>query len=107
MKMVMTAAVANLHCCQFFGKPFNPVLGETFEAFLADGSHIAAEQISHHPPITALNQDGPNGLYFVSGWNQVKFVPSINSANMEMKGGKTIKFADGSSISFNNVSDRF
>jgi hypothetical protein len=32
-------------------KPFNPILGETFQAFAGDYV-IAAEQTSHHPPIT-------------------------------------------------------
>jgi len=33
-------------------KPFNPVLGETFELVAKDGSYKSlAEQVSHHPPI--------------------------------------------------------
>jgi len=34
-------------------KPFNPILGETYQGFI-DGCPIYAEQISHHPPISAL-----------------------------------------------------
>jgi hypothetical protein len=33
-------------------KPFNPILGETFQAYLK-GIPIVYEQISHHPPISA------------------------------------------------------
>ena len=33
-------------------KPFNPILGETFE-FKVGGIPIYMEQISHHPPISA------------------------------------------------------
>ena len=36
-----------------FKKPFNPILGETYE-FVANNSRFIAEQVSHHPPITAF-----------------------------------------------------
>uniref|UniRef100_A0A0M3K554 Oxysterol-binding protein n=1 Tax=Anisakis simplex TaxID=6269 RepID=A0A0M3K554_ANISI len=41
-------------------KPFNPLLGETFECDrMADlGWKSLAEQVSHHPPITAHHADG-------------------------------------------------
>ena len=34
-------------------KPFNPLLGETFELVGKDYRFLA-EQVSHHPPITAF-----------------------------------------------------
>ena len=37
-------------------KPFNPLLGETFE-LVRDGFKLISEQVSHHPPITALHCD--------------------------------------------------
>lgn len=33
-------------------KPFNPILGETFQGYL-QGIPIYYEQISHHPPISS------------------------------------------------------
>jgi hypothetical protein len=33
-------------------KPFNPILGETFQGYLGK-TPICYEQISHHPPISA------------------------------------------------------
>ncbi|OMJ81258.1 hypothetical protein SteCoe_18315 [Stentor coeruleus] len=36
-----------------FMKPFNPLLGETYE-LVRDGYRILAEQVSHHPPISAM-----------------------------------------------------
>jgi hypothetical protein len=33
-------------------KPFNPLLGETFE-YVTDDFEFISEQVSHHPPITA------------------------------------------------------
>ena len=34
-------------------KPFNPILGETFECSFG-GIPVYTEQISHHPPISAF-----------------------------------------------------
>lgn len=34
------------------GKPFNPILGETFEIITPEYNYFA-EQVSHHPPISA------------------------------------------------------
>ena len=38
-------------------KPFNPMLGETYELVTEDYRWVA-EQVSHHPPITAFFQQG-------------------------------------------------
>ena len=40
-------------------KPFNPVIGETFQADI-NGGKYAAEQVSHHPPISAFYYEKDN-----------------------------------------------
>lgn len=40
-------------------KPFNPVLGETYQGVI-DGCPVYAEQISHHPPISSMLFIGRN-----------------------------------------------
>jgi oxysterol-binding protein 1 len=40
-------------CERACSKPFNPLLGETFE-FTNDSFQFLAEQVSHHPPVTAV-----------------------------------------------------
>lgn len=41
------------------GKPFNPLLGETFEFERKDmGFRMVSEQVSHHPPISAFHVEG-------------------------------------------------
>ncbi|KAH8406978.1 hypothetical protein KR222_002140, partial [Zaprionus bogoriensis] len=42
------------------GKPFNPLLGETYECDRMDdlGWRCVAEQVSHHPPVSALHCEG-------------------------------------------------
>ena len=43
-------------------KPFNPLLGETYELDLPT-FHYFSEQVSHHPPISATHATGKNGDY--------------------------------------------
>lgn len=40
-------------------KPFNPILGETFE-LAALGYRYVAEQVSHHPPISVGHAENEN-----------------------------------------------
>ena len=47
------------HCFQSWRKPFNPILGETWQATLSNGTTLYLEQISHHPPISAFQMIGP------------------------------------------------
>ena len=57
-------------------KPFNPLLGETYECIREDrGWRFIAEQVSHHPPISACYCDSKNfifsqGLYMWVGWGR-------------------------------------
>ncbi|CAD5223580.1 unnamed protein product [Bursaphelenchus okinawaensis] len=39
-------------------KPFNPLLGETFDYISDDGWKYHAEQVSHQPPMSACHADG-------------------------------------------------
>lgn len=42
-------------------KPFNPLLGETFE-LVEDGKYwFISEQVSHHPPVAAFHTIGDSG----------------------------------------------
>ncbi|KAJ1913056.1 hypothetical protein IWQ60_009374 [Tieghemiomyces parasiticus] len=46
-------------------KPFNPLLGETFEYVRPDKAYrYVSEQVSHHPPISACYCDGPNYNFY-------------------------------------------
>uniref|UniRef100_A0AAY4DTH7 Oxysterol-binding protein n=1 Tax=Denticeps clupeoides TaxID=299321 RepID=A0AAY4DTH7_9TELE len=41
------------------GKPFNPLLGETYELIRDDlGFRLISEQVSHHPPVSAFHAEG-------------------------------------------------
>ncbi|XP_032238673.1 oxysterol-binding protein 1 isoform X2 [Nematostella vectensis] len=52
-----------------FWKPFNPLLGETFEYIDNDnGFALIAEQVSHHPPISALHAESSHWVF----WQEYK-----------------------------------
>ena len=63
MKFVMIGSIAALHPTHHFDKPLNPVLGETFQAKLIDGTEVFLEQTCHHPPISSILVDGPENIY--------------------------------------------
>jgi hypothetical protein len=58
------------------GKPFNPMLGETYELDrTADplGVRFLAEQVSHHPPVTALHCVGRGFIFHADSQIRSKF----------------------------------
>jgi hypothetical protein len=59
-------------------KPFNPILGETYQSSI-DGCPVYGEQISHHPPISAVFLKGRG--YTLYGHLEAKVEMSLNSAN--------------------------
>ena len=70
MRWVVTELIAGLHntCTQL--KPFNPILGETYEAKYEDGTQVFCEQSSHHPPVSNLEVLGPNNSYHIYGFGE-------------------------------------
>jgi hypothetical protein len=56
-------------------KPFNPILGETFECSLRNGSvSYIAEQVSHHPPVASANASGPGWSYEITSAPTTRFL---------------------------------
>uniref|UniRef100_A0AAY4CW37 Oxysterol-binding protein n=1 Tax=Denticeps clupeoides TaxID=299321 RepID=A0AAY4CW37_9TELE len=46
-------------------KPFNPVLGETYESIRNDrGFRFVSEQVSHHPPLSACHAESENFTFW-------------------------------------------
>ncbi|KAK5862406.1 hypothetical protein PBY51_017806 [Eleginops maclovinus] len=63
------------------GKPFNPLLGETFECDRADkGFTFVAEQVSHHPPISACHAESKNFIF----WQDVRCKNKFWGKSMEI-----------------------
>ncbi|XP_077577517.1 oxysterol-binding protein-related protein 3 isoform X1 [Stigmatopora nigra] len=63
------------------GKPFNPVLGETYECDRPDkGFQFIAEQVSHHPPISTCHAQSKNFIY----WQDVRCKNKFWGKSMEI-----------------------
>ncbi|TPX62431.1 hypothetical protein SpCBS45565_g07040 [Spizellomyces sp. 'palustris'] len=55
-------------------KPFNPLLGETYECVREDkGFKFVSEKVSHHPPIMACHAESPNYIFFQDSQVKTKF----------------------------------
>lgn len=69
-------------------KPFNPMLGETFE-FDENGVKFIAEQVSHHPPISAFHCESDDFIF--DGYYNTKTTISMSGFVVTPKGPFTIK----------------
>lgn len=47
-------------------KPFNPIVGETFEMVNHDGITYIGEQVSHHPPIDAAHAENEHFIHDIT-----------------------------------------
>ena len=69
-RMVYVAAFAASEYASTIGrvaKPFNPLLGETYEYVRPDkGYRFFIEQVSHHPPVGAAYAESAKWDYYVS-----------------------------------------
>jgi hypothetical protein len=70
------------------GKPFNPILGETYEIKRSE-FRCLCEQVSHHPPVSAFHAEGPSFSFFGSIYPKIKFWGK--SVEIQPKGVVTIK----------------
>ncbi|XP_052872436.1 oxysterol-binding protein-related protein 2 isoform X1 [Anopheles cruzii] len=71
------------------GKPFNPLLGETFELTRPE-FRIICEQVSHHPPISAFHADSESFRFHGSIHPKLKFWGK--SVEIQPKGVVTVEF---------------
>ncbi|KAH7294562.1 hypothetical protein KP509_27G007500 [Ceratopteris richardii] len=83
-------------------KPFNPLLGETYEAEFPDkGLRFFSEKVSHHPMIVACHCDG-NGWKFW-GDSTVKSKFWGRSIQLDPVGILTLEFEDGETFQWSKV----
>ncbi|KAJ0005630.1 hypothetical protein NQD34_015524 [Periophthalmus magnuspinnatus] len=62
-------------------KPFNPILGETYECIREDkGFCFFSEQVSHHPPVSACHCESKNFTF----WQDVRWKNKFWGKSMEI-----------------------
>ena len=80
--------------------PLNPILGETIQRVLPDGTTFYGEQTSHHPPVTNFICEGPDECYRYSGFFEIKvWLSGMNSISGTKLGKQVIAFKDGGLLS--------
>jgi len=99
-KLVITWVVSGLHLAQSFWKPFNPILGETYQGTFADGTNVFLEQSTHHPPGSRWLLIGPGKSWTFSGSAVMSAAFRGNVVWGSQKGSNIVEFADGQVISF-------
>ncbi|KAJ8012728.1 hypothetical protein DPEC_G00045900 [Dallia pectoralis] len=81
---IMAAFVISGYSSTYYragSKPFNPLLGETYECIREDkGMCFIAEQVSHHPPISACHAES-NKFTF---WQDVRWKNKFWGKSMEI-----------------------
>lgn len=101
---LQAALVALYHAASFMRisdrikKPFNPLLGETYELDLwnePEGYRAIVEQVEHHPPVTAIHVESRHG------W-QLQTTVAATSMFRLAKMAVEISSAGGSVITFKN-----
>ncbi|KAJ3681875.1 hypothetical protein LUZ60_014448 [Juncus effusus] len=85
------------HC-----KPFNPLLGETFEAdFPEKGLRFFSEKVSHHPMVMACHCEGKGWKFWGDSNLKSKFWGQ--SIQLDPVGVLTLQFDDGETFQWSKV----
>lgn len=98
-KLVMCFAFAGLHHGVCPLKPFNPILGETYQTQLEDGSLVFCEHTSHHPPISNFQIFGKG--YMVWGYFIFGGAFKTNALTQNQIGPIYVDFDDGTRVKYN------
>jgi hypothetical protein len=72
-------------------KPFNPILGETFE-MQGEGWKYISEQVSHHPPVTAAYAESNNYEFWMNTAMQQSF--KMTYLKFKTLGTQNVRFKD-------------
>ena len=102
MKKVISAAIGGLYVSAKQLKPFNPLLGETYQAvFPQQNINVFIEHTSHHPPIANFLLTHMDFKF----WGRYEFLAKLegitrNTVIMHQNGPNHVDFNDGNRITF-------
>lgn len=88
-----TFLYSQLHLSTFQQKPFNPILGETFQFEIGNATKVYLEQTQHKPPTSNFLVYGKN--YKAYGSIIVEASIGANSVNAKKSGTYIVEFKDG------------
>ncbi|OMJ77984.1 hypothetical protein SteCoe_22305 [Stentor coeruleus] len=97
-KKVITMAVAGLYIAPSQEKPFNPLLGETLQAYWPDGTQAYCEHTVYHPPVTNFCIYAKD--FTIDGHLELTGKFKKNSFIGGYKGKVRVKFNSGQIVSY-------
>jgi hypothetical protein len=100
---VIAFSLSSLYICTSQYKPFNPILGETFQGNFSDGTQVFCEHTSHHPPVTNFHMHPEDKAFEFYGFYEFTGQMGANSLKSGLRGPNNIRFADGHHIRFKSV----
>lgn len=100
MKKIIAFSISGIYTSMQQLKPFNPLIGETMEATLPDGTELFMEHTCHHPPISNFILTGPKNSYRMYGHHEYQGHVTTNGLDSEQHGPNIIEFHDGGKVEF-------
>ena len=102
MRCLIAFAVSGLSLQVNPNKPFNPILGETYQGEYGNGMKVFCERVSHPPPISCWEVVDPKGRFRFTGTGHITATTRANSVRACQKGDSNVYFnSDGSTVSWN------
>ena len=98
IKLYTVHVLSSLNFALSRSKTFNPLLGETCQVALTDGTEIFVEQISHHPPIASYLTIGQ--AFTISGHCHLEAKFNFGSSEIYQKIHQILCFKDGHQLDF-------
>jgi flagellum-specific peptidoglycan hydrolase FlgJ len=91
MAYVVAFAVSGYSGTQRYHNAFNPIIGETYEYVDEErGYNYIAEQVSHHPPISAVHAESKNWVFYQNSSPKTSFLG--NALELDTSGRTHIYF---------------
>ena len=101
MKSVVAFGIAGLYVSVSQVKPFNPILGETYQAAFPDGTNIYCEHTNHHPPISNFLMIGKHFRFYGRYEYCAKPNTTFNEVKMFQEGPNIVEFENNEKVEFN------
>ncbi len=93
LRLSSTFLISQLYLSPLQSKPFNPILGETFQCVIAPDTNIYIEHTVHSPPTSNFLVKGKN--YTANGYIITEASIGPNSVKARKSGNFLIRFNDG------------
>ncbi|KAH7825557.1 putative oxysterol binding protein [Monocercomonoides exilis] len=100
MRLLCTWMISGLRFTVLQAKPFNPILGETYQATYPGGINLYMEQVTHHPPASSWLMTDDAKRFTFTGSAEYHAMFKGNSISAHQFGPQRVEYRDGSSIEF-------